>query len=93
MQKRWKLSPDAGMRPVPYLDGTRKLVGPSWKDMWGRTEHIIGGPDVKVDAPYVTESILAAAVRKVVEGFAFPLPAMPPFQMKPADINALIELL
>jgi hypothetical protein len=44
---------------------------------------------VKADAPYVTESILAPQA-KIVQGFP---PSMPPFAMKPADINALIEFM
>jgi cytochrome c oxidase subunit 2 len=88
VQKGAKLYRTQGCAQCHTLDGG-PLVGPSWKDMWGRTEHITGGPDVKVDAAYVTESILNPNA-KIVEGFK---PAMPPFQLKPADINGLIAFM
>src|SRR5665213_554901 len=74
VQKGKKLYMTQGCAQCHTLDGS-KLVGPSWKDMWGRVEHITGGPDIKVDAPYITESILAPQA-KIVQGFP---PSMPPF--------------
>ncbi len=49
------------------VDGSPK-IGPSWKGMYGRTEHITGGPDVKVDENYVRESILKPDA-KIVQGY------------------------
>ena len=65
-----------------------KLVGPSMKGLWERTEKTSAG-DVKVDADYITESIWQPQA-KIVEGYP---PAMPPFQgqLKQEQVNAIIE--
>ncbi len=57
------------------LDGS-KLVGPSFKGIYGRVEKLTGGESVTVDDAYLSESILNPAA-KVVEGYP---PAMPPYQ-------------
>jgi len=88
VQKGKKLYMTQGCAQCHTLDGTR-LVGPSWKDMWGRTEQLESGPDIVVNAPYVTESILLPQA-KIVKGYP---PSMPPFQLKPADISALMEFM
>jgi cytochrome c oxidase subunit 2 len=69
------------------VDGT-KLVGPSMKGLWERTEKTSAG-EVKVDAEYITESIWQPQA-KIVEGYP---PAMPPFQgqLNQDQINAIIE--
>src|SRR5579859_3542377 len=85
VQKGEKLYRTQGCAQCHSIDGS-KLVGPSWRDMWGRTENITGGPQIVVDAPYVKESILLPQA-KIVEGFP---PSMPPFALKDADIDALM---
>lgn len=67
-----KLFKDKGCNACHSLDGS-KLVGPSFKGIWGKTEKTSGG-DVTVDLAYVTESI-RAPMAKVVDGYP---PAMPP---------------
>lgn len=69
-------------------DGT-KLVGPSWKGVFGHTVQLTNGQTVTADANYVRESILDPQA-KIVEGF---LPAMPPYkgQLNNEQINAIIE--
>jgi len=58
------------------IDGSR-LVGPSFKGIWGRKEVTNKGP-VTVDEAYVTESI-RMPMAKVVETYP---PAMPPYDDK-----------
>ena len=67
-----KLFKDKGCNACHSLDGS-KLVGPSFKGIWGKTEKTSGG-EVTVDLAYVTESI-RTPLAKVVEGYP---PAMPP---------------
>lgn len=61
-----------GCNACHSTDGS-KLVGPTFKGIWGRSEKTSGG-DVTVDLAYVTESIRSPNA-KVVEGYP---PAMPP---------------
>lgn len=57
------------------VDGSR-VVGPSFKGLFGRAEHVVGAGEVKVDENYIRESINVPGA-KVVEGFAN---IMPPFK-------------
>src|SRR5258706_435689 len=85
VEKGAKLYRTQGCVQCHSLDGTR-LVGPSWKDLWGKTETLTGGTQVHVDTAYVSESILQP-LAKIVDGY----PAtMPPFVLKDNDINAII---
>jgi mono/diheme cytochrome c family protein len=61
-----------GCNACHSLDGT-KIVGPTFKGIWGRTEETSGGT-VTVDEAYVKESIETPNA-KIVNGFP---PAMPP---------------
>ena len=61
-----------GCNACHSLDGS-KIVGPSWKGIWGKAEKTSGG-EVVVDEAYIRESILDPKA-KVVEGFG---PVMPP---------------
>lgn len=72
------------------VDGT-KLVGPSFKGAFGRSEQLADGSRVTVDENYVRESILNPSAR-VVAGYD---PVMPTFQgrLKDAEIGAIIEYL
>lgn len=67
-----KLYKTKGCNACHSLDGS-KLVGPSFKGVWGKTEKTSAG-DVVVDLAYVTESI-RTPMAKVVDGYP---PAMPP---------------
>jgi len=60
-----------GCNACHSLDGT-KVVGPSWKGIWGKTEKTSAG-DVVVDEAYIRESILDPKA-KVLDGFQ---PVMP----------------
>jgi cytochrome c oxidase subunit 2 len=69
------------------LDGT-KVVGPTFKGLFGRSEDITGGAKVTADENYIRESILVPTA-KVVNGFP---PVMPAFQgvLNDKQIDALI---
>lgn len=66
------------------LDGS-KLVGPSFKGLYGKTESTSAG-DVKVDDAYITESI-REPMAKVVTGFP---PAMPKQEYTELEVQSLI---
>ena len=70
------------------VDGS-PMVGPSFKNIWGRSEKLTDGASVTVDENYVRESILNPTA-KVVAGYA---PVMPSFkgQLKDDQITAIIE--
>ncbi len=67
-----KLYKGKGCNACHSVDGT-KIVGPTFKALWGKTEKTSAG-DITVDLAYVTESI-RAPMAKVVDGYP---PAMPP---------------
>ena len=69
------------------LDGS-KLVGPSFKGLFGRLEKTSAG-EVKVDEAYLTESIVAP-MAKVVEGYP---PAMPAIALKQVEIDSVIAFI
>lgn len=72
------------------VDGS-KLVGPSFKGLWGRQENIAGMGPVAVDENYIQESIWVPGA-KVVEGYA---PQMPSYkgQLETEQIDDLIAYL
>jgi len=75
------------------LDGS-KLIGPSFKDIYGRKENVVVGDktvEIVVDDAYIKESILNP-MAKVVEGYP---PAMPPYQgqLDDAAVDDIIEFL
>jgi len=70
-------------------DGTAK-IGPTFKGLWGRTSVVLTGSvehSVTVDEAYLRKSI-AEPNADIVKGFA---PAMPPFQLKDAELTTLID--
>jgi cytochrome c oxidase subunit 2 len=88
VKKGEKLYRTLGCAQCHTLDGTR-LVGPSWKDLWGKTETLTGGTKILVDKPYVSESILQP-LAKIVDGYP---PSMPPFVLKDNDIEGIIAFM
>lgn len=80
-----KLHTRLGCAQCHSLDGSR-IIGPSWKDLWGKTEDLEGGTTVKVDRGYVAESI-TQPLAKIVKGYPG---VMPPFPLKDQDIDAII---
>jgi cytochrome c oxidase subunit 2 len=68
------------------LDGSR-LIGPSWKDLWGSMVDIEGSStQIKADKPYIVESI-AQPLAKIVKGYQG---VMPPFQLKDSQVDDII---
>jgi cytochrome c oxidase subunit II len=72
------------------LDGS-KIVGPTFKGIYGRQEKLVDGSTIVVDDAYIKRSILKP-MEQVVEGYP---PAMPPYegQFNDAELNALVEYL
>ncbi|MCH8262314.1 MAG: c-type cytochrome [Proteobacteria bacterium] len=67
------------------IDGSSG-IGPTWQGLFGRTETLVDGTTVVVDADYLKESILNPNA-KVVQGYA---PVMPPGSYTEAEVEALI---
>ncbi len=72
-----------GCNACHSLDGSR-LVGPSFKGVWGRAEKTSGG-EVTVDMAYLKESVLTP-MAKIVEGYP---PAMPPQVLNDLEIESI----
>ena len=64
---------------------TDNSIGPSWKGLFGKTQTLVNGQTVLVDAAYLKESILNPTA-KLVKGFA---PIMPATQLTDLQITAL----
>lgn len=78
-----KYNAAAGCNSCHTLDGNR-LVGPTFKGIWGRAEKTSAG-EVKVDEAYVKESVLQP-MAKVVEGYP---PAMPPYVFSDVELQSI----
>ncbi len=68
------------------LDGS-KLVGPTWRGLFGSQVKLSDGSTVTADEAYLTESITDPAA-KVVDGFAAGV--MPKFSLTDAQIKAIV---
>ncbi len=78
-----KLYKAKGCNACHSIDGS-KIVGPTFKALWGKTEKTSGG-EVTVDLAYVSESILNP-MAKITEGYP---PAMPPQQLSELEIKSV----
>ncbi len=76
-----------GCNACHSIDGAR-IVGPTWKGLWGKEEVMQDGQKVTVDENYVRESILEPQA-KIVNGYP---PVMPSFKgvVSDEDISAII---
>ncbi len=72
-----------GCEACHSLDGS-KIVGPTFKGLWGKTESTSAG-DVVVDAAYVKESIVTP-LAKIVTGYP---PAMPPQTVTDVEFESI----
>lgn len=97
-QKKTEITPEEGeklfnARGCNACHSTQdiRLVGPSMKGLWGKTEKMTDGSSALVDDNYVRQSILDPTA-KVVEGFA---PVMPSYkgQLTDEQISAIIEFM
>jgi len=61
-------------------------VGPTWKELSGKTETLADGSTIVVDDEYLIESIIAPNA-SMVAGYP---PIMPPYQLDEAELSALI---
>jgi cytochrome c oxidase subunit 2 len=77
-----------GCNACHSLDGT-KVVGPTWKGIFGKMESMATGPAMKVDEAYLRQSILEPNAH-VVAGFQ---PVMPTYKgvLNDREVDALIE--
>jgi cytochrome c oxidase subunit 2 len=73
------------------LDGS-KLVGPSFKGLYGRKEKLSDGSEVTVDDAYIKESIYKPAA-KIVEGYGPVMPAMYEGKLTDENVADIIEYL
>jgi len=72
-----------GCNACHSIDGA-KIVGPTFKGLWGRQEETSGGA-VTVDDAYFKESVMNP-MAKIVNGFP---PAMPPQQVNDLELQSL----
>jgi len=61
-------------------------VGPGWQGLYGKTETLADGTQVKVDEDYIKDSVLNPNA-VIVKGYA---PIMPAFALNEEELNALI---
>lgn len=87
-QALWSTKACAGCHS---LNGTR-MVGPTWKGLFGSEHAVEGGGSVKVDEDYLRESILNPNA-KITAGY--PSGQMPPYagQLSDDELNAIIEFI
>lgn len=71
------------------IDGSR-MVGPSFKGLWGSKHKITDGSEVEVNAAYVKESIWKPAA-KIVEGYPPAMPAIFEGKLSEDNVNDIIE--
>lgn len=70
------------------IDGSPS-AGPTFKGMYGSTRTLAGGESIVVDDAYVEESIVKPEA-KLVKDFD---PVMPPAELSPAEMKAVIDYL
>jgi len=62
-------------------------VGPTWKDLWAKTETLDDGSAITVDEEFLTESIVEPGAA-VVQGYANLMPA---YRLSDEELNGIIE--
>ena len=72
-KKGQQISQERGCFGCHSIDGNAG-VGPTWKDLYGKTETLEGGKTIKVDEAYLKESILKPNA-KIVKGYGGIMPA------------------
>jgi cytochrome c oxidase subunit 2 len=85
-----RIAAEKGCLHCHTTDGKR-LIGPTWLDMWMRKEQLSDGTTVVADDGYLTESMMDPGA-KVVAGFE---PVMPVYQgqLSPLEVGALLEFI
>lgn len=80
-----RLAQSNGCFACHSMDGS-KSVGPSWKNLYGKTETLADGSTVVVNDDYFKESILKPNA-KIVKGYP---PLMVPYQFNEKELQELI---
>lgn len=77
-----------GCNKCHSIDGS-KMTGPTFKGLYGRTEHFTDGSTITVDDNYIRESIMEPQL-KIVQGYE---PVMPTFKgiLKDKQTDGLID--
>ncbi|WP_166358531.1 cytochrome c oxidase subunit II [Pseudomonas akapageensis] len=83
-----QLAQSLGCLACHSVDGS-KGVGPSWQGLYGKTETLADGAEIKVDEGYIKESVLNPGAR-IVKGYA---PVMPAFAPSDKELDALIAFI
>ncbi|WPN56748.1 cytochrome c oxidase subunit II [Pseudomonas sp. P9_31] len=83
-----RLAQSLGCLACHSVDGS-KGVGPSWQDLYGKTETLADGTSIKVDEGYIKDSVLNPGA-KIVKGYAAVMPAFSP---NDKELNALIAFI
>lgn len=83
-----QLAQNHGCLACHSLDGSASL-GPSWKDLYGRSEQLADGSSVQVDEAYLIESIREPKA-KLVQGYP---PVMVAYTFNQAELDALLALI
>jgi cytochrome c oxidase subunit 2 len=68
---------------------TDSAIGPTWQNLYGKTQTMVDGSQVLVNDDYLTEAILKPTA-KVVKGFA---PIMPVLPLSDLEVKALIAFI
>jgi cytochrome c oxidase subunit 2 len=80
-----ELSQAHGCLGCHSIDGSPS-VGPTWRNLYGKTETLVGGATVLVDDAYLRRAIVEPNA-EVVQGFP---PVMPPSNFSDEDMAAVI---
>ena len=85
-----RIAAEQGCLKCHTLDGTRH-IGPTWADLYGKTERLQGGKTVVADEGYLTKSMMDPSA-DIVAGYQN---VMPTFQGKlsPPEIAAIVEFI
>ncbi|MGE7957138.1 c-type cytochrome [Pseudomonas sp. NPDC089530] len=83
-----QLAQALGCRACHSVDGSQG-IGPSWKGLFGKTETLADGTQVKVDEAYVRESVLKPGAA-IVKGYAA---VMPVFTPSDKELDALVAFI
>ena len=80
-----RLASSRGCIACHSIDGAPSL-GPGWLDLYGSQETLSDGSQVKVDGPYLIESVIDPAA-KIVAGYP---PVMVAYQMSDEQLDSLV---
>ncbi|NUM45732.1 MAG: cytochrome c oxidase subunit II [Anaerolineales bacterium] len=86
-----KLAQENGCLACHSIDGT-KIIGPSWKGIYGSTETFTDGTTSLVDDAYIIESIRNPGL-KIVEGFTNAMPANAGEKLSDEQLQFIIEFI